>query len=45
MNADPFEAILMDMGYGRALGLPLSNIPVNQEDSSPEEGAVQCRTS
>ena len=46
MKADPFEAILLDMGYTvRADALPGANRTLNQDDSSPEEGAIQCRTS
>lgn len=47
MNADPFEAILMDMGYRVRSGLRTGEARENltPEDSSPEEGAVQCRTS
>jgi hypothetical protein len=46
MNADPFETILIDMGY-RVRGNPSSGDgPVlNHEGSSPEEGSVQCRFS
>jgi len=44
MNADPFETILIDMGY-RVRGNPTSGAgqPFNHDDSSPEEGSVQCR--
>jgi WD and tetratricopeptide repeat-containing protein 1 len=49
MNADPFEAILMDMGYRIRAEPGMSGPRVggsfNNDDSSPEEGAVQCRTS
>lgn len=47
MKADPFETILMDMGY-RVRGMDDRDRDDNDDrhhDSSPEEGAVQCRTS
>jgi hypothetical protein len=54
MNADPFDAILMDHGLIMDLGYRVRpnsgargrNGPSNEDDSSPEvESAVQCRTS